>query len=72
MPDVAGVNQPLVDRRPRTTREALRTPDEYSNGWRTGASDVLNDLERRGCFTTARARRQVERIRAALSLEVDE
>jgi hypothetical protein len=34
--------------------------------WLEGARDVLAELERRRCFTTARARREVDRLRSRL------
>lgn len=54
----------------RVARERLTRA--YSRGWRAAVVDLLDELERSHCFTTARARRTVSRIRARIETEEGE
>ncbi len=40
--------------------------DARAQGWRDGVTDTLRELERRRCFTTMRAQREVTRLRERL------
>jgi hypothetical protein len=47
-------------------REAVIDQTAYTRGWRAGVNDLLDELERAGCFTTQQSKRTVTRIRARL------
>lgn len=55
------------------TQAAIDTAraEAYDHGWIAGCADVMRELERRGCFTTTRARREVERLRSRLGNPTD-
>lgn len=50
--------------------DAIRA-EAYSQGWREGCADTIRELERAHAFTTAQARRTVERVKRRLDADRD-